>query len=343
MKVTTQNIRLDGDLTRALIGKRVGAYQIVKFVDRGASAFVFQAKSPDGKQLAVKVFDPAFIKQFNDEVQVARIERQLLLKGKHHDHLIEIIDGGRCADTGLHYLVMPFLPAPSLDKVLDKIPREGIWSIVSQIAAAARFLEDQKMYHRDIKPANIVVTGDNYGHAILLDLGVLRPLGLRSLTDTTNTKAFVGTTRYSPPEFLVRDEADSAEGFRAVTFYQIGAVLHDLIMRRPMFHDIQEPYPRLVQAVLLEDAVVDAKDVPAELIRLARICLTKDPQRRSKSLSWDSFTPRPKQLPSIVEVKRRAEQLRAAINSMPISSPSRQERDKMKTVVAHLLLGALII
>jgi serine/threonine protein kinase len=284
----------------------------------------------------LKAFDPSFIRQFGDEVQIKRIERQLLLRGKHHDHLIDILDGGYCAANHLHFLVMPLLPVPSLEKVLDKIPRENIWSIISQVAAAARFLEGLDMYHRDIKPANIAVTGSNFDHAILLDLGVLKPLGLRDLTDTTNTKAFVGTARYSPPEFLVRDEDDSADGFRAVTFYQLGAVLHDLIMRRPLFHDKQTPYPRLVQAVLLEEPIVDAADVPVELVRLSRICLTKDPARRAKSLTWESFNPRPKQLPLIEDAKRRAAQLRAAITSAPAPVPSQQEHEKLKVVAGQL-------
>lgn len=324
------------DLENSLIGKMIGAFRIVKYIDRGASALVFEATQPNGERVAVKVFDPGFIRQFGDEVQVKRIERQLLLKGKHHDNLIDILGGGYCTTIGLHYLVMPFLPAPSLDKIIDKIPRQNIWLIVSQIAAAAQFLEGLEMCHRDIKPANIAVAGSNYDRAILLDLGVLRPLGLRDLTDTTNTKAFVGTTRYSPPEFLLRDEADSTEGFRALTFYQIGAVLHDLIMRRPLFHDKTTPYARLVQAVLLEEPVVDATDVPAELIRLARICLTKDPHRRSKSLSWESFNPRPHQIPSIDDAKRRAEQLRGAISSGTTIQPNPQEREKLKAVVGKL-------
>lgn len=324
------------DFETSLLGKAVGSFQIAKYVDRGASALVFEATGPDGKQVAVKVFDPAFIQKFGDDVQVKRIERQLLLKGKHHKHLIEILDGGRCAKTNLHYLVMPFLPVPSLDKVLDKIPRENIWPIISQIAAAAQFLEDLNMCHRDIKPANIAVTGDNYDHAILLDLGVLRPLGLRDLTDTSNTKEFVGTTRYSPPEFLLRDEDDSKEGFRTVTFYQLGAVLHDLIMRRPLFHDKTKPYARLVKAVLLEEPVVDATDVPPELFRLARLCLVKDPDRRFKSLEWAAFSPRSRLLPSIEDAKRRAEKLRAAISSGAPTASDPKEREQLKSVVAQL-------
>jgi serine/threonine protein kinase len=324
------------DLVTRLLGTRVGEFKIVKYIDRGASALVFEAKDANGKQVAVKVFDPDFIAKFDDDVQIRRIDRQLVLKGRHHPNLIEIIDGGRCEQTDLHYIVMPFLPVPSLDKMLDKVPRDSIWPIISQVALAAKFLEDLEMCHRDIKPANIVVTGDNLDKAVLLDLGVITPLGLHDLTDTTATKEFVGTTRYSPPEFLLRDEDDTPEGYRAVTFYQLGAVLHDLVMRRPLFHERVSPYAKLVRAVFLEDPVIDASDVQAELCRLTRLCLLKDPERRSKSLSWTSFTPRSPHLPTVENARGRAKELRRAISSTPVPSASREVLRRLKNAVDTL-------
>jgi eukaryotic-like serine/threonine-protein kinase len=331
MNANTPNAKSTDDLAISLVGKTVGPFQMAKYIDRGASALVFEAQDAAGRKVAVKVFDPEFIEKYDDEVQIKRIERQLLLKGEHHKHLIE-----QCATTGLYYLVMPFLPVPSLEKVLEKVPRENIWSIISQVAEAAQFLEGLNMCHRDIKPANIAVIGSNYNNAILLDLGVVRPLGLRDLTDTTNTKEFVGTTRYSPPEFLLRDEDDSLQGFRTVTFYQLGGVLHDLIMRRPLFHDKVKPYARLVRAVLLEEPVIEATDVPPELVRLARLCLVKDPERRFQSLDWTAFIPRPPRLPAIDDARHRAEKLRGAITSGPPHAADPRVRERLKAVIIDL-------
>jgi serine/threonine protein kinase len=73
---------------------------------------------------------------------------------------------------------------------------------------------------------------DEFKRLVLLDLGVLRPIAGSTLTDANGIQAFVGTLQYSSPEFLLRQEEESLDGWRSLTFYQIGGVLHDLIMRR---------------------------------------------------------------------------------------------------------------
>ena len=67
----------------------------------------------------MKVFDPEFLKAHVDSVELRRIDRQLTLRGKHHDNLVDILEGGRCAATGHYFIVMPFIEAMRLDKVVE--------------------------------------------------------------------------------------------------------------------------------------------------------------------------------------------------------------------------------
>ena len=123
---------------------------------------------------------------------------------------------------------------------------------------------------------NIAVLGGSFEKAILLDLRSFRPLDYKSLTDSPEKRPFVGKTQYSPPEFFVRDEKESPDGYRAVTFYQLGAVLHDMLMRRPTF--LPNGHTRKDgRAVLLEEPIIDCTDAPFDLVRLAKCCLVKDP------------------------------------------------------------------
>ena len=156
------------------------------------------------------------------------------------------------------------------------------------VAKAAQFLEQCGLAHRDIKPDNIVYSRD-LGTATLLDLGVLRPIdSVSNMTDDATDRPFVGTLQYSPPEFLLREEEDSPEGWRAVTFYQLGAVLFDLLERRPIFHD-QTPYARLVNAVQHTLPTFSVTDVPSNLTRLSTNCLHKNPQVRLRLVRWADF------------------------------------------------------
>jgi serine/threonine protein kinase len=210
-----------------LLGLTVGSWKPLRLLDSGKSAMVFEAES--GSTVgALKIFDPELVERFGTAVQAARIDRELALRGKEHPHLVRILDGGQCSRTNYFFVVMDLLTGRPLSKILESVPRDRIWPLMSQVASAARFLEQLNLVHRDIKPDNVVVS-DDFQHARLLDLGVIRPIGEPGLTDRDQTP-FIGTLQYSSPEFLFRTEDDTPDGWRALTFYQLGALLHDLIM-----------------------------------------------------------------------------------------------------------------
>jgi serine/threonine protein kinase len=139
-------------------------------------------------------------------------------------------------------------------------------------------LLEKGIAHRDIKPENIMVSAAD--EVILMDLGVLKLIGVPSFSDLED-KQFVGTLRYAPPEFLTRHEQDNLQGWQAINRYQIGAVMHDLIMKRELFNGIS-PYSNLVIAIKEDAPTVSSQGYPFETVQLARDLLTKDPQSRLK-------------------------------------------------------------
>lgn len=253
---------------------------------------VYLATNSNGPA-AVKIFDDELIARYGDKVQLARIDRELTLVGQSHPNVVQILAGGVDAITGNHFIVMEYLNGQNLKDSLADIPVDSIQSLIQQLAFAAKFLEDQGLAHRDIKPENVVVI-DNFRKLVLLDLGVLRPFAGSDITDANGIQSFVGTLQYSSPEFLLRQEEDSLEGWRALTFYQIGGVLHDLIMRRPLLAEFSEPYARLVNAVQFVAPEIKNSAVPYHLVELARWCLVKDWRIRNTLVKWSSFDP-PKQ------------------------------------------------
>jgi serine/threonine protein kinase len=279
-------------MAKLLAGQVVNEWVIGEYINCGKSAVVFKA-SKDTHTAAIKIFDPELDDRYGAEVQNKRIEREMSLIGKKHPYLVEIFDGGYSANLKLHFIVMELLDWKNLAEVLPDVPLGEERLIISQIASAARYLEELEICHRDIKPENIAVSRD-FRHAKLLDLGVIKPHGAKPLTDATQAKIFIGTLKYSPPEFLLREEKQDKDGWRAITFYQLGAVLHDLIMRRPLFADFDNPYARLVNAVQHENPVIESKTVPPALVELARYCLLKPPVTRLQLVSWDQFEHEPK-------------------------------------------------
>ena len=151
-------------------------------------------------------------------------------------------------------------------------------------------LETKDLVHRDIKPANIVIS-DDFKMLTLLDLGIVHQVPAEDeAQDRRSGMEFVATLRYSPPEFVWRKEQEDADGaWRAVTYYQIGATLHDMIMGKPLFAGYDKPRACLYDAVRDRTPEVHSEDVPGWLIQTVQACLLKDWRQRLQFVCWDDF------------------------------------------------------
>lgn len=324
------------ELEKILQGNSVGPWKVLSLENHGKSAAVFKATQGE-ETVALKIFDNELIEQYGDKTQIARIERELALVGRAHPNMVRILDGGYDDITKNHFLVMEFLDGPNLKKCIADIPTDNIPILIEQLASCCRFLEILSLVHRDIKPENIIIL-ENFTKLVLLDFGVLRPIGEPGLTDTEGVQAFVGTLQYSSPEFLLRKEEDTEEGWRALTFYQIGGVLHDLIMRRALFADQAQPYARLVNAVQQDTPTIQNAAVPSYLIEVARAALVKDPHLRASLLSWESFSAPKDQTKALAAAKKRVTNRSAIIQSAALvaSTSGSDPMELVETVITTL-------
>jgi serine/threonine protein kinase len=318
-------------MEKELTGHELGGWMLAECVGFGKSALVFRG-SRGGQEAAVKVFDRELVEKFGKDAQRERVLREKSLVGKHHPNLIEILAAGEDSTRDLFFVVMAFFPGKNLAEVLIAVPHERVHDLVMQVASAARFLEDLAFAHRDIKPENIGIS-DDFSTSVLFDLGVLRPVGFSNITDQNGQRSFVGTLQYSPPELLHREEQNSLEGWRAVTFYQLGGVLHDLLTRKPLFSDDLTPYGHLVEVVSHEVVTIQAPGAAPELRMLAQDCLVKDPQQRLLLVTWERFAKRPAQSGDMDAVKERIAQRRRsamATATAPAIAPGMLERQAVE-------------
>ncbi|WP_153769236.1 protein kinase [Labrenzia sp. CE80] len=326
------------ELEAILKGKTLQGFEIIELIDHGKSAAVFKGRSIETDEtVAVKVFDDELIAKYGDTAQLKRIKRELELVGKSHQNMVEILGGGFDQHTKNHYLIMGFLDGPNLKKCLQEVPVKNIPLLVSQLANCCEYLEGRGLVHRDIKPENIVLV-DDLSKLILLDFGVVRPFGQGDVTDGDGVQSFVGTLQYSSPEFLLRNEKDTREGWRALTFYQIGAVMHDLIMRKPIFEESTQPYARLVNSVQQDTPTISNKSLPNYLIETASLCLSKVPEVRVKTLSWKSFHPPEVTDDPLKRVKERVSLRAAATFIEPVTTATNDDAANalLEDVITHL-------
>jgi eukaryotic-like serine/threonine-protein kinase len=316
-----------------LVGIEVQGWLLKKKLGGGADGIVYIGEK-DGVRAAVKLFFPELVAK-NEAPARERLELQLGLIGKkHHQNLVEIYAGGEDSNLGTLYLVMELVAGTSLDKLLGQIPAVAIGPLADQLASAARCLETMELVHRDIKPANIVIS-DDFQMLTLLDLGIAHQLPAEDDLGRLSGAEFVATLRYSPPEFVWRtEEGDDDDAWRAVTFYQIGATLHDVIMGKPLFSEHDTPRACLYDSVRDRTPIIESSEVEGWLVQTVQACLLKDWRQRLQLVSWESFS-KPVSVADVPQLERkirlrqiRNDEIRRAQAKQVLKppSPTREER-----------------
>jgi len=268
-------------------------WKITQAFKPGASAAVFEVDTKEELR-ALKIYLPKYLRGSHGAVTRSRFKIVTDNLLNHTcSHLVQVYEGGDVRDT--LFMLMERVPGKPLTDVLKLVPGERIGPLLAQVALAAKFLEDKCLCHRDIKSDNIVVA-DDFSHLKLLDVGVIRWLDEEkgAGTDDNGQLPFVATARYSSPEYMFRLMPPGPELWRALTFYQLGTVLYDMLVGEPIFEEIvkqsSENRYLIAHAVATILPTISARaDAPIELITLAQLALQKDASSRLRNLQWDDF------------------------------------------------------
>ncbi|MBX9722858.1 MAG: protein kinase [Candidatus Obscuribacterales bacterium] len=284
------------DLTSRLVKYLAdrGNYSAPCYLTSGGSAAVFKAESVEGVR-AFKVFDPRFFEGEVGEAERQRLEVQRRLIAHECPSLIQTFHVQEAYDTAI--VEMEFVSWSDLNKVLEQVPDTEVSVLIKQLVLAARFLEEQGIVHRDIKPENIKISPD-FKHLKLLDLGVARNIEVpdnvdAAVTDHGNLRPFLATAQYSSPEYLFRLDEPSARLWKGLNFYQIGAVLHDLIMKKQIFDYEMRAGNRWLVSKAVLTKIPSFEDVNTNRLRslkaLAARCLAKNLELRLQIVGWEDF------------------------------------------------------
>ncbi|WP_416261609.1 protein kinase domain-containing protein [Gibbsiella quercinecans] len=267
-------------------------FDSIEFLDAGGSAAVFKVTRGDNIR-AIKVFDPKFFSGEGNLAERRRLQVQRRLINHNCPSLVQTYHADEAEGTAI--IDMEYLAWPQLAKVLNKIPDDDVIPLIGQLVLAVRYLESLNIVHRDIKPENIHVS-DDFKRLKLLDLGVIRAfdnIDEQGITDHGNIRPFLATAQYSSPEYLFRLDEPTEKLWRGLNFYQVGAVLHDLIKKEPIFHHEVS----LGNRWLVARAVLSQKPIfsDANINRLSKAkalslrCLSKDIDTRLSLVTWEDF------------------------------------------------------
>lgn len=229
-----------------LSGQRIKDYLVGAFLAQGTTGDIYQARSPQGTQVAMKVLnrklaeDGEFQRRFLREIRLTQVVQ--------HEGIVPILDYGY--ENNVLFLVTKLIHGPSLQEKMKRTPPslEEVRHILHDIAPALHAGHEQDIIHRDIKPSNILYDEIEKKY-YLADFGFSKRPGI----DETLTEAgiVVGTPYYISPEAIMGEPLgpySDVYSFAVMVYELLVGVLpfqHNKLYQISMAH-LQLPPPRMI-------------------------------------------------------------------------------------------------
>lgn len=195
-------------------------YQIIREVGKGGMGCVYEAISPSGERVALKMMSakaashPDYREMFEHEVQS--------LRRLSNPAIVRIVGEPFSDSSGNIYLPMEFVEGRTISQIVnDDGPynEQDALQIFIKLLDAFSYIHSRSCIHRDVKPSNIMIRPD--GSVCVIDFGIAKD----SKTSTGKTIGrIVGTDGYMSPE--------QANGYNIDTrtdIYSLGCLLHYML------------------------------------------------------------------------------------------------------------------
>jgi len=257
---------------------KLGRYEIVRELGKGAMGIVYLAKDPlIGRLVALKTIRPSahaddedtreFQQRFVREAQAAGI--------LNHPSIVTVHDIGQDEPSGMSFIAMEYVEGQNLKEVLAQgrpLSFEQAGDICAQVAEGLDFAHAKGIVHRDVKPANIILLEGN--RAKITDFGIAKITS--GVANLTTTGQFLGTPNYMAPEQIKGTPVDGRSDI-----FSLGICLYECLTRRKPFGGdsltsisykiVHEPFPPLHEI---------NPTIPEGFADVVSHCLEKDPAKR---------------------------------------------------------------
>lgn len=266
-----------GEAMQALVGSKLGTYELTAWLGEGAHVHAFLAKKARSRTpVVIKILKDALA---HDESYLARFSQEAEAALKlHHPNIVRVQAYSQAGD--LLYLVEECKVGGSLMDIFVKaphqpLPMEATIQTLNDIAAGLDYAHQRGIIHRDLKPENILY--DDKGHAALSDLGITKtidPQAPRSQKDLE-----FGNPQYMAPEEWSGHVADAR-----TDIYALGVILFEMLTGRlPFAPTLSDSlvYVHLMHMMSTPQTLRELRpDLPPAVDAVLNQALEKDPDLR---------------------------------------------------------------
>ncbi len=199
--------------------QKIGRYEIVGELGKGAMGLVFKALDPMiGRTVAMKTMrmdvhgmeSDEMLKRFQNEARAAGV--------LNHANIVTIYDAGE--QTGMFYITMEYIEGVTLHSLIAQnrvLPVEQIIEVSRQVCAGLDVAHSHGVVHRDVKPANIMITPDKT--VKIMDFGIAKAGG-----GLTSAGQVLGTPNYMSPEQVKGRTLDGRSDL-----FSFGVILYEMV------------------------------------------------------------------------------------------------------------------
>lgn len=257
---------------------KLGRYEVVRELGKGAMGIVYLAKDPlIGRLVALKTIRLA---AHSDDEEAKEFQQRFIREAQaagilNHPSIVTVHDIGQDEATGTSFIAMEYVEGQNLKEVLAQgrpLTFEQIAQIVVQVAEALDFAHSKGIIHRDVKPANIILVEGN--RAKITDFGIAKIAS--GSVNLTTTGQFLGTPNYMAPEQIKGIPVDGRSDI-----FSVGICLYECLTRRKPFAGdsltsisykiVHEPFPPLREI---------NPQIPDGFEGVVAKCLAKEPGKR---------------------------------------------------------------
>jgi WD40 repeat protein len=272
---------------------RVGRFEIVRELGRGAFGIVFLASDPVlGREVALKlprpeaVLTPGFRRRFVREAQAAA--------AVDHPNLVSVYEAGEWGPAC--YIATEYCAGQTLAAWLfhraEPVPPAMATTLVAGLARALDYVHNHGIIHRDLKPSNVILVPKAGSEALapcpdnqlefvpkITDFGLAKLLE-RDPHETCSTGLF-GTPAYMAPE---QAEPRLGEVGRHTDVYALGVILYEMLAGQAPFIGTSDV--ETLKRVALDEPVPPRRlrrGLRRDLEAICLKCLEKQPSARYQS------------------------------------------------------------